>query len=294
MNNLPTRKPNRLRSYDYAQNGAYFVTMCTKNREKLFGRIIPAVGATAPGRPCVNANNIPHTKIPDRPYYIKANNNPPLNTPNHPYINKQNNPHKTTPNRPYMSLTALGKCVDETIKTAGNNINNGVKIDKYVIMPNHVHLIIVICSMEDFVMDDSGWLYLDERVGVDVNGRGRLCTDDRECVIGNDAGRLYTDDRGRVIGNGTGRSHTDDRECVIGNYTGRSHTDDRGRSSLRGVVRNIKSYVTKWAGFPVWQKSFHDHIIRNHDDYCRITKYIDNNMKKWIEEAVFLNRSGGI
>ena len=34
------RKSLRLGHYDYAQSGAYFITMCTHNRECLFGEII--------------------------------------------------------------------------------------------------------------------------------------------------------------------------------------------------------------------------------------------------------------
>ena len=30
---------NRLKKYDYSSNGAYFVTICCKNREYLFGEI---------------------------------------------------------------------------------------------------------------------------------------------------------------------------------------------------------------------------------------------------------------
>lgn len=33
------RKSPRLRDYDYAQNGAYFVTFCAQNRANLFGSI---------------------------------------------------------------------------------------------------------------------------------------------------------------------------------------------------------------------------------------------------------------
>ncbi|MBI9082795.1 MAG: hypothetical protein JEZ11_04305 [Desulfobacterales bacterium] len=33
----------RLKGYDYSQKGAYFVTVCTQNREKLFGEIIDGV-----------------------------------------------------------------------------------------------------------------------------------------------------------------------------------------------------------------------------------------------------------
>jgi putative transposase len=34
------RKALRLQNYDYAQNGAYFITLCTHNRECLFGEVV--------------------------------------------------------------------------------------------------------------------------------------------------------------------------------------------------------------------------------------------------------------
>ena len=34
--NLPQRKPTRLREYDYSTEGAYFITLCTQNREHIF------------------------------------------------------------------------------------------------------------------------------------------------------------------------------------------------------------------------------------------------------------------
>ena len=46
----------------------------------------------------------------------------------------------------------------------------------------------------------------------------------------------------------------------------------------------IKSYVTKWAGFTIWQKSFNDRIIRNEKEYYKIVEYIENNPSKWIEK----------
>jgi len=34
----------------------------------------------------------------------------------------------------------------------------------------------------------------------------------------------------------------------------------------------------------LWQANFHDHIIRNHEEYCNIKNYIYNNPKKWHED----------
>lgn len=39
MIQINDRKLNRLKDYDYSQNGFYFVTICTKNREEFFGEI---------------------------------------------------------------------------------------------------------------------------------------------------------------------------------------------------------------------------------------------------------------
>ncbi|MCL2487035.1 MAG: hypothetical protein FWE86_05485, partial [Oscillospiraceae bacterium] len=43
MKDLPQRKRTRLKGYDYSRNGAYFITICTKNREFLFGDIADGV-----------------------------------------------------------------------------------------------------------------------------------------------------------------------------------------------------------------------------------------------------------
>ena len=40
MKKVYRRKSIRLKGYDYSQNGAYFVTICTQHREHLFGRIV--------------------------------------------------------------------------------------------------------------------------------------------------------------------------------------------------------------------------------------------------------------
>ena len=39
MKNHPTRQSNRLKNYDYSQDGYYFVTICTKNHKYFFGKM---------------------------------------------------------------------------------------------------------------------------------------------------------------------------------------------------------------------------------------------------------------
>ena len=36
LSNLPYRKHTRLKDYDYSTPGAYFITICTKDRKNLF------------------------------------------------------------------------------------------------------------------------------------------------------------------------------------------------------------------------------------------------------------------
>ncbi|MCB4791165.1 MAG: transposase [Elusimicrobia bacterium] len=45
MNTYKSRKQTRLKGYDYSLDGYYFVTICSKDRKNIFGKIIDAVGA---------------------------------------------------------------------------------------------------------------------------------------------------------------------------------------------------------------------------------------------------------
>lgn len=42
MDGLPKRKHPRLKNHDYSEPGAYFVTVCTKNKEHILSRIVAA------------------------------------------------------------------------------------------------------------------------------------------------------------------------------------------------------------------------------------------------------------
>ena len=92
---LPSRKRNRLKHYDYSSCGAYFITICGSDRRNYFWN---GVGATI-GRP------------------------------------------------QDVDLSQYGKLVDEAI----NNIPSiypALKLDHYVIMPDHIHLLLIIRADE--------------------------------------------------------------------------------------------------------------------------------------------------
>ena len=94
---LPRRKSIRLPAYDYAQNGAYFVTICTADRQCLFGTVRPAVGGDA------------HIAPPS-----------------------------TGPSAA-VDLTSLGKVVEKYLRSMPG-------VEKYVVMPDHVHILVRIAD----------------------------------------------------------------------------------------------------------------------------------------------------
>ena len=61
--------------------------------------------------------------------------------------------------------------------------------------------------------------------------------------------------------------------------------------SLSTIIRSYKSAVSKHAhrlGFDfAWQSRFHDHIIRNAESFERIRNYIINNPKNWKEDKFY-------
>ncbi|MBR6768141.1 MAG: transposase [Clostridia bacterium] len=60
----------------------------------------------------------------------------------------------------------------------------------------------------------------------------------------------------------------------------------RVRSILSKTIGYIKMNASKethnrYGSMAIWQRSFHDHVIRNHRDYEKISKYICENPIKW-------------
>lgn len=107
---LPKRKSIRLPRYNYSNAGWYFVTICTENRECLFGNIVyDIVGA--------------HHDAPD---------------PHHNASDWQNNGCAK------MGLNQCGQIVKNIWETLPKRFP--VILDEYQIMPNHVHGMIVIKS----------------------------------------------------------------------------------------------------------------------------------------------------
>ena len=104
MTGLITRKQIRLKGCNYLDSGYYFITICSKNRENIFGNPVGAGLASAR-----------------------------IKNPTHDNNSSQNN----------MLLSPLGRIIDNQWKDIPNQYDN-IELDHYVIMPNHIHGILVI------------------------------------------------------------------------------------------------------------------------------------------------------
>lgn len=65
------------------------------------------------------------------------------------------------------------------------------------------------------------------------------------------------------------------------------------KKSIGALVAGFKSAVTKrinetrnFPGLPVWQRNYHEHVIRDDADYDRIAKYVATNPQRWIEDKL--------
>lgn len=69
------------------------------------------------------------------------------------------------------------------------------------------------------------------------------------------------------------------------------NTDTDGRPmvapTISVVVQQFKGIVTKQLGQSIWQKLFHDHVIRGEADYMKIWEYIENNPARWKEDCFY-------
>ena len=111
----------------------------------------------------------------------------------------------------HVPLTPLGTIVRQTIENIPNHYPS-VRVDHYVIMPNHIHLLLIIDTL---------------------HGRPRVAP------------------------------------------------------TVSRIVQQTKGLATKLIGYHVFQKSFHDRIIRNDAEYDMIWEYIDTNPARWQQDCFY-------
>jgi REP element-mobilizing transposase RayT len=129
------------------------------------------------------------------------------------------NAHPGVPRR--VELSEFGFVVDKFINSI-NVVYDDIYVDKYVIMPNHVHLILVLANSGEAVES-----------------------------------------------------------------TGTPGCASPTKAKLAKVINAFKSLTSRAVGFSMWQRSYHDRIIRDKQEYNIICKYIDENPQKWHEDCYY-------
>lgn len=117
---------------------------------------------------------------------------------------------------PHIQLSQTGRIVQKYIES-GNKMP-GITVDKYVIMPNHIHLILI----------------------VDKTAQYRI-----------------------------------------------SKKPSPANAAIPHFISTLKRFCHRDIGQSVFQRSYHDHVIRNEKDYLQIWEYIDNNPAKWQEDCFY-------
>ena len=161
-----------------------------------------------------------------------------------------------------MEFSEIGEWAYQCVEKI-ETINDNVFVPEFVVMPNHVHLIVIMDNTDDQRLPrcDSPTTLVD-------NGNPE------DWVVG----LPYHDSR---IDNDSEINEEMQRRA---NCCGR----------LSHIIGQFKSVVTKYANqceIPfMWQPRFHDHIIRNGVEMNRIADYIQNNPMKWELDRFYKKR----
>jgi len=136
--------------------------------------------------------------------------------------------------------------------------------DEYIIMPNHIHMIMVI----DGTNTGTGTgMNTDTKTGIETGIQTGIQTGTARCA---------PTDMGMGMGAGMGQFG----KIVPG--------------SLPSIIRSFKSAATKRinqlrnvSGEKLWQRNYYEHVIRDKNELNRVREYIINNPAKWEEDKYY-------
>ncbi len=67
-------------------------------------------------------------------------------------------------------------------------------------------------------------------------------------------------------------------------------TDEPNAPSVSRIVKNMKEHVTRVCGKSIWQKGFHDHVIRSESDHQNAWNYVTFNPAKWETDEYYVKQ----
>lgn len=178
-----------------------------------------------------------------------------------------------------MQLSNIGEYANQFWNEITNHFPF-VILDAFVVMPNHIHGIVIIDKPYDGKKSSKG------ATGGAVDGAPCGATD------GATDGRDVACNVTTVTNTTTNTAANMDTNNTNNNTNfGYHHKNQQMANippksgSLSTIIRSYKSVVTKNArqihpDFE-WQSRFNDHIIRNKNSFQRIRNYIINNPRNW-------------
>jgi putative transposase len=208
------RRSLRIRSRDYSRDGYYFVTICARNRENLFATFCVGAGL-APAQDFGQPRGLPlHKEIA-------------------PALDSSEN----------MILTIAGRIIKDNWRKIADQT---VKIDAFVIMPNHIHGIVII---KPHVLG----------VGAGLAPALNVAHDQ-----GQPRGLPLHKEIAPVPALGT----------IIGAFKSRCVKD-----YLKYIDDNDLNESAK-----IWQRNYYEHIIRDKPELTAIRNYIKSNPANWAKD----------
>lgn len=198
--------------WDYRDDAAYFVTICTSGREHFFGEIVDGK----------------------------------------------------------MHLSEIGQIAQQNWLEIPTHFPF-IRLDAFVTMPNHMHGILVIDHSRNNLNDN-----------VCRDAINRVSDDTMTKIEPTEGEGAQTSDAHQL--DAINRVSTNDH--LIGGITGEKNP--MLSNNLSRIIRWYKGRTTfqchsVHADF-AWQTRFHDHIIRDEQEYWKIREYIQNNPKRWAED----------
>lgn len=150
-----------------------------------------------------------------------------------------------------MHLSETGKLAHNFWQEIPHHFPN-CKLDAFIVMPNHIHGILILGNNTN-------------------HGSGTVET-------------LHATSQNEQLQQNENQIAKDEKNEIMAKISPKS-------GSISTIIRSYKSAVTKnarmfQADF-TWQTRFHDHIIRNEDDYQKIAKYIFENPRNWEQDKFY-------
>ena len=264
------RRSIRLKSYDYASEGLYFVTICTQNRECLFGDIKnDEMVLNDAGRMVEKWYHKTHEKFPD----IVC----------HEMIVMPNHFHCIWENVGLHGASPVG--ADPCVRPPSNNIRpitNNVHP-----VTNNVHPVTnnirPIGHNDNCVVDDGTHTEKGAHMGAPLQINNTNLGTPNNIIVDK-----FNGDEGAHTGAPLQTPTLDNTD--LGEHTG---------SPLSSVVRWFKTMSTNeyihgvkqfgWMPFDrkLWQRNYYEHIIRDDASLQNIAFYIENNPANWQEDDFY-------